>query len=192
MAEAQDYINASSLDIMVIKLGYTTSIFEGARAIVNSEQVAMDFIMCLCGDRISSGCFRDVYEHATDPSKVIKIEYGHERKTEHGTGIDNTFCNVQEFLMWREIEGLKGKLEWVKKWFAPIHWISPSGHVLCMQKTTPQPKRKRPDEIPAFLWDVKQENFGWIGNNLVCHDYAHIPAFTTYRKKMRKVKDIWI
>lgn len=176
---------------MVKKLGYTTSVFEGARAIINSEQVAMDFMMCMCSDRISSGSYRDVYQHATDPSLVIKIEYGHESRKDHDCINHNSFCNIQEFLMWREIEGLKGDFEWVKKWFAPIEWISPSGHILCMKKTTPQPKRKRPDEIPAFLWDVKQANFGWIGNQLVCHDYAHLQAFTTYSKKFQKVKEVW-
>jgi len=176
---------------MTTKLGYDTSVFLGARALLESHHVGTDLIMCLLGPEIANGTFRAVYEHATDPTKVIKIEYGHNKLNDHDSMMNNSFCNIQEFLMWREIEGLKGKYEWVKDWFAPVEWISPSGHILCMKKTIEQPKRKRPEQIPAFLWDVKQGNFGWIGNKFVCHDYAHIPAFTTYSGKMQKVKEIW-
>jgi len=176
---------------MVTKLGYATNVFEGARAILDSQHVGMDFIMCLLGPNISDGNFRAVYEHALDPTKVIKIEYGHGQKSEHDCIMQNSFCNVQEFLMWREIEGLKGELEWVKNWFAPIHWISPGGHILCMERTYSKPDQERPEKIPKFMWDVKWDNFGWIGDNLVCHDYAHINAFTSYSKKMQTVKKIW-
>ena len=176
---------------MVRKLGYYTSVFEGARAILESHNVGMDLIMCMIGPVIANGNFRAVYEHALDPNKVIKVEYGHEKKDSHDSIMNNSYCNVQEFLLWREIEGLKGPLEWVKKWFAPIDWISPSGHIMCMHKTKPMPGKKRPDEIPSFMWDVKQDNFGWIANNLVCHDYPHLPAFTSYKGKMKNVKDFW-
>lgn len=176
---------------MVTKLGYSTNIFEGARAILDSQHVGMDLIMCVIGPIISNGNFRAVYEHALDPSKVIKIEYGHAQKTQHDATMHNTFCNVQEFLMYREIEGLTGKLEWVKDWFAPIHWISPSGHILCMEKTFEKPELERPELVPTFLWDVKQENFGWLGDKLMCHDYAHVPAFTSYKSRFKNVKDRW-
>ncbi|CAG5001882.1 hypothetical protein DYBT9275_02760 [Dyadobacter sp. CECT 9275] len=176
---------------MVTKLGYNTSIFEGARALIESHHVGVDLIMCILGRRISDGNFRAVYEHALDPTKVIKIEYGFSRKDTHDCIMQNSFCNIQEFLLWREIEGLTGKLKWVKNWFAPIEWISPSGHIMCMEKTEQLPDRKRPGKIPEFLWDVKQENFGWIGDKFVCHDYAHVSALITYEKKFQKVKDYW-
>ena len=150
------------------------------------HNVGVDLIMCLLGPKISDGNFRAVYEHAFDPTKVIKIEYSHDKKTDHDCLMQNTFCNVQEFLMYREIEGLTGKLAWVKDWFAPVHWISPSGHVLCMDKTTPMPNRKMPDQIPGFMYDIKPDNFGWIGKKFVCHDYAHVQAFTGYSKRMQK------
>lgn len=176
---------------MVKKIGYSTTMLEGARAILASDNVGMDLICCLVGPNISDGNFRAVYEHSLDPTKVIKIEYGHGEKTVHDSTMQNSFCNVQEFLMWREIENLKNNLAWVKDWFAPVHWISPSGHILCMERTIEYPERARPEKIPSFLWDVKQSNFGWIGDKFVCHDYAHVPAFTTYSKRMQKVKNYW-
>lgn len=110
---------------MVTKLGYSTNIFEGARAILDSQHVGMDLIMCVIGKKISDGMFRAVYEHAFDSNKVIKIEYGHERHDEHDCGGKNSFCNVEEFLLWRDIEKPTEEYAWVKKWFAPVHWISP-------------------------------------------------------------------
>ncbi|WP_159467964.1 hypothetical protein [Dyadobacter sp. 3J3] len=176
---------------MVTKLGYNTTIFEGARAIIQSDHVAIDMIMCMLGRLISNGTYRAVYEHALDPTKVIKIEYGHVQKTDHDCTMQNSYCNIQEFLMWREIEGLTGKLEWVKNWFALIDWISPGGHIMCMAKTSEMPELKRPDKIPRFMWDVKQDNFGWIGDKFVCHDYGHVQAFTSYSTKMMTLKEIW-
>ena len=176
---------------MATKLGYYTSVFHGAKALLESHHVGMDMIMCLLGPEISNGLYRAVYEHALDSTKVIKVEYGYERREAHDSISQNSFCNVQEFLLWREIEGLTGNLEWVKNWFAPIHWISPGGHIMCMEKTHPLPDKDRPNEIPRFMSDVKQANFGWIGDKFVCHDYAHINVLTTYSKKMRTLKDVW-
>lgn len=175
----------------VTKLGYGTNVFQDARAIIDSNHVAMDMIMCLLGTRIANGKYRTVYEHALDPTKIIKIEYGYEDLKDHDCVMRNSFCNVQEFLLWKEIQYFKGSLEWVKDWFAPIEWISPSGHILCMEKTDPKPIAERPEMIPAFLWDVKQDNFGWIGEKLVCHDYAHVAAHTVFNKRMKKVKNVW-
>lgn len=177
---------------MVTKLGYYTSVFDGIKSVLESHIVGVDAMMCLMGHKISDGHFRDVYEHATDPTKVIKVEFGHARKDVHDSVMQNSFCNVQEFLLWREIEGLKGKLSWVKDWFAPIHWISPGGHILCMEKTLEKEELRRPEKIPEFLWDVKQENFGWIGDKFVCHDYANVSALIEYKKGMQRVKDVWI
>lgn len=176
---------------MASKLGYNTGIFEGAKALIESPHVGMDLMMCSLGTRLSNGCFRDVYAHTLNSELVLKIEYGHDRKDEYDTGVNNSFCNVQEFLLWQGIQYLKGPLEWVKQWFAPIEWISPGGHILCMQRTYEMPEKERPEMIPDFLWDVKKENFGWIGDQFVCHDYAHVHAFASYSKKMRKVKHLW-
>lgn len=176
---------------MATKLGYTTGIFETAKSLIDSPHVGMDLIMCQLGPHIGSGTFRAVHESALDAKYVFKVEFGHSRKDGHDTGMNNSFCNIQEYLLWQEIEGLKGPLAWVKDWFAPVEWISPAGHVLCMQRTYEMPEKERPETMPEFLWDVKQSNFGWIGDKFVCHDYAHVHAFIHYRKRMRTVKGRW-
>lgn len=176
---------------MVTKIGYYTSVFQGAQLVIESYNVGIDAIMCLLGPKVGEGQFRAVYEHALDPTKVIKVEYGHERKEVHDSVKNNSFCNVQEYLLYREIEGLKGSLSWVKDWFAPIHWISPSGHILCMERTFEKENIKRPSKVPEFLLDVKSSNFGWIGDKFVCHDYANVSAMVKYERKMMKVDGYW-
>lgn len=91
--------------------------------------------------------------------------------------------------MWAQIEDLCGDLAWVKEWFAPVKWISPNGRVLIMKKTVEKPNKKRPERVPKFLWDVKWDNFGWIGNKFVCHDYGQFYNFMEYRKATRKI--VW-
>ena len=139
--------------------------------------VMLDMIRTMCGKQIGAGAFRDVYDYNLDSKYVIKIERG------------NTDCNIVEYMLWNEIMGLEGDLAWVKNWFAPIWWISPNNKILIMKKTKDISSKKKPDRIPAFMWDVKNSNFGWIGNKYVCHDYGQFYNFINYSKKMRKV--IW-
>jgi hypothetical protein len=41
-----------------------------------------------------------------------------------------------------------------------------------------------PDMIPAFLTDIKRENFGWYDGRIVCVDYAmHLDNLSTRLKK---------
>jgi len=66
-----------------------------------------------------------------------------------------------------------------------------------MQQRKTQPLYSRhekhiPDKIPAFFTDVKPDNWGWIGNQLVCHDYAHcLEKFTRVglNNKMQPTKN---
>jgi len=146
------------------------------------QDVNTDLITTLLGEKLGSGTYRSVYKHNWDDNWVIKIEP------------NNTNCNETEYILWDEVQGLIGDLAWVKDWFAPIHWISPNGKILCMQRTYPYPKNKklqRPDKIPSFFTDVKWGNFGWIGNKFVCHDYGFIYKFIKYENKMQKVKNTW-
>jgi len=57
-----------------------------------------------------------------------------------------------------------------------------------MQKTEEKPNKPRPKEIPDFFTDIKWDNFGWIGNKFVCHDYGFLYRFIKYENKMRKIK----
>lgn len=142
-----------------------------------NEDIVNDMISSLCGEKIGSGQFRDVFHYKLDDRYVIKLERGETRG------------NVTEELLWYEVQGLKGELAWVKKWFASINWVSPNGKILVMEKTEIRKGKKRPDKVPYFFMDVKYDNFGWIGNRFVCHDYGFLNKFIKYSKKKQKV--VW-
>lgn len=142
--------------------------------IENDPEVTLDLISSICGKFIGGGCFRNVFEYNPDPDFVVKIE--------HGTGR----ANIVEHQIWEEVSGLCGNLAFVKKWFAPVKWISPSGRILVMQRTEILEGKKKPEKVPTFLWDIKPDNFGWIGNKYVCHDYGFFHALTNYSKRMKK------
>lgn len=147
-----------------------------ANSLLKIPSISLDLVTSLCGDFLGSGTFRSVFDYNLDNKYVIKIEPR------------NTNCNQTEYAIWDEVRWLKGDLAWVTKWFAPIKWISPNGRILVMQKTSKKPRKEKPKKIPAFLWDVKEDNFGWIGNNYVCHDYGQFYNLIHYSKKMKKVK----
>ena len=139
---------------------------------LDSPAFIEDMAKFLVGRHIGSGIHRDVYEYALDHTKVIKIERKH-------------FYNIYEYEFWCQISENKE----IRKWFAPIHWISNFGTILIQSKTTPlhfdQVSKLK---VPDFLTDVKMDNFGWFEGRLVCHDYAFMSR-VFYRglrtKKMR-------
>lgn len=136
-----------------------------------------DIFNSLCGNFIGEGFSRCVFDHATDINLVVKI----------ATTSQGVRSNCSEFEIWDEVKGLKGNLLWVKDWLAPVEYISENGNVLIMHKTFQKPNKKNPTEVPKFLLDVKENNFGWIGNKYVCHDYGFIHGFIKYEKKFKKV-----
>jgi hypothetical protein len=109
----------------------------------------------VCGTLLGEGIGRRVYEYLPDPRYVVKVEY------EGGS-----FQNIVEWEAWQDIQYTK----WAE-WFAPCLQISPNGAVLLQERTTPA--TKRPPKLPNFMSDLKKENFGMIGNKLVCHDYGY-------------------
>ena len=151
---------------------------ERANSMIKIPALAYDFVTVICSEFIGSGATRSVFEYSLNDKYVVKIEPR------------NTNGNTTEWMMWNEIQHLTGSLEWVKKWFAPVKWISPNGRILLMERTKPhthKTKKVRPEKIPSFLWDVKEDNFGWIGDNYVCHDYGQFYNMINYPKKMKKV-----
>lgn len=115
-----------------------------------------DMFAFICGEKISSGQFRDVFDYNMDPKFVVKIQ------KESGN-----FSNILEFELWNYVKGTP-----YGKYFAPCSWISGNGRILLQRKTKPITKtRKAPDYIPSFFLDVKDENFGFIGTQFVAHDY---------------------
>lgn len=116
-----------------------------------------DALGLLFGRRLARGTFRDVYEHATDPTCVVKVEA---RKTE--------FCNQAEWAIWTESQGHEWRL-----WLAPCVSISAFGTALVQRRTTPLPPDKRPALVPNFLADLKLENWGMLDGRPVVHDYGN-------------------
>lgn len=144
------------------------------------QDVNTDLILSLCGKKLGAGVYRTVYEYNLDNRYVIKIEP------------NSTESNITEYLLWSEIKGLIGDLAWVKDWFAPILWMSPNGKILVMRKTDEKANKERPKAVPAFFTDLKRDNFGWIGNKFVCHDYGFFHKFINYSSKMQSIhKDCW-
>lgn len=167
----------------LVRLENNLNSLEEVSNISRLQDVNTDLILSLCGKKIGSGTYRTVYNYNFHEKYVIKLEP------------NNTDCNVSEYILWDEIQGLKGDLAWVKDWFAPVLWMSPNGKILVMEKTSENPKNKkleRPREVPAFFTDLKYDNWGWIGNRFVCHDYGFLFKFIKYEKKMQKIKkDAW-
>lgn len=132
--------------------------------------LAIDMFAMMKGEKLGSGAYRDVFECNLNPKWVIKVEAG--RK----------WCNVAEFLIWRDWQNCPK----IAEWLAPIHHISPDGHILIQSRTKPLNRRKLPKTLPKFLTDIKPENFGILNGRVVCHDYAFI--LSTLKHDHRKVK----
>tara|TARA_R100000656_G_C3952223_1_gene128652 strand:- start:226 stop:747 length:522 start_codon:yes stop_codon:yes gene_type:complete len=141
--------------------------------------VLMDFVTVLCGKKLGAGTYRTVYEYNLDTNYVVKIEPL------------NTGQNMNEYMIWNQVQYFHGDLAWVKDWFAPVKWISPNGRILIMERTqeTRMVRKnyvERPKKVPSFFTDVHHGNFGWIGKRLVCHDYAFPYRFMEFKKRFRK------
>ena len=158
-----------------MKLSNNLNNIEEVCNLFHLQDVNTDLILMMLGRKLGSGTYRSVYEYNMNPKLVVKIEP------------NSTECNITEFLLWDEIRELKGNLAWVKDWFAPVHYCSPNGKILIMEKTVKKDKEK-PKKVPHFMSDVKDNNFGWIGNKFVCHDYGFIYKFINYNKKLVNVK----
>lgn len=127
-----------------------------------STLTRMELIYAVLGQHLGSGCFRDVWSCAFDPSLVIKIE-----KEDHPPHFDNTV----EWKIWQEVQFDED----IAKWFAPCVGISPGGRVLVMKRTQPVTEAELEvaiPRIPRFFHDVHAKNWGRIGDRYVCHDYA--------------------
>lgn len=111
----------------------------------------------MAGEKIGSGIGRHVFEYLPDKSLVIKFELK-----------CKSFQNVMEWETWQATQ-FYGP---VRKWFAPCVSISDCGTILLQKRTHSRPREKYPGKIPAYLTDTKYSNYGFIGNQLVCHDYG--------------------
>lgn len=132
--------------------------------------LSRDLYNIVCGKKIGSGIGRKVFTNRLDPTTVIKIE------TRGGS-----FQNIMEWEVWDYVKGSKA----ISAWFAPCVAISPSGLVLVQKRTAPARERDFPRRVPKCFTDMKRENWGFVGNKLVCHDYGYIASsgITTKTKK---------
>ena len=126
---------------------------------MSNEAVFRDAFNMLCGDKIGYGIHREVFKCKIRPDLVVKVENQELRN----------FSNVMEDKFWAD----NSHYEPVKKWLCPIEFLSPDGRLMLMRRVEPiRETVKLPDKLPAFLTDIKRENFGWLDGKLVCVDYA--------------------
>lgn len=117
-----------------------------------------DLAALFLGEEIGVGTYRTVWSTNLNAERVIKREGG-----------DASFSNVLEWEVWQVVKDTKHA-----RWFAPCYAISPCG-IWMIQHRTAEIKdiAALPKKIPAFLTDIKVPNWGWIGDQLVCHDYGN-------------------
>lgn len=134
----------------------------------------------ICGELIGFGCYRSVYALKGNPDYVVKIE------DDPTTG---TFANITE---WRNYINNR---EWkfLADYLAPCELITEDGRVLIQRRVTFKSKELYPTHVPIMFTDIKTANFGWIGKQFVCCDYAYIPVCVVQKGgiKMQRVEN-WI
>lgn len=127
---------------------------------MTSKETFEDCFNLLCGEMIGDGIHRDVFECRIDPTLVVKVE---------NDGDWRYFANVHEMKFWNDHEDSPK----IARWLAPCKWLSPEGKVLLQRRVQPiRDSDELPAKLPAFLNDVKRENYGWLDGKLVCFDYA--------------------
>lgn len=118
-----------------------------------------DAFNMLCGERIGEGAFRTVYECRIRDDLVVKVEASESRH----------FSNVMESKFHADHQFN----DRVARWLAPIEYLSLDGRILLQKRVRPVGHGDvLPTHLPAFLTDIKRENFGWLNGELVCIDYA--------------------
>lgn len=121
------------------------------------EAVYEDTFNMLCGRLIGEGVHRKVFTCKIRNDLVVKVEQSEFRE----------FANVIEMRLWCNSSDA------VKAWLAPCEFLSPDARVLLQRKVDPVPEGYvMPEKVPAFLSDLKRENFGILDGRLVCVDYA--------------------
>ena len=131
-----------------------------------------DAFNLLCHHKLGSGIHRDVFECRIDDKLVVKVENDLPWRY---------FANVLEMKFWNDNQ----HYEPVAKWLAPCEYLSPDGLVMLQRRVEPlRASDKLPEKLPAFLTDIKADNFGLLDGRVVCFDYAlNITSPSTRQKK---------
>lgn len=130
-----------------------------------TNTISRDLLDLTRGEKLGEGMSRYVYVHRLDPSLVIKFETD-----------ARSFQNIAEWEVWKWVCGTK-----MERWFAPCVDISPNGSILIQKRCEPIQSAQRPKMLPAYLCDLKRENFGMFEKRVVCCDYG------TMLSSLRKV-----
>jgi hypothetical protein len=132
-----------------------------------------DAFNLLCGKLLGEGIHRKVFECRLRDDLVVKVESEENWRY---------FANVLEMRFWNDHEHYKK----VADWLSPCEYLSPDGRILLQRKASPIVELSvLPEQVPAFLSDLKPENFGMLDGRLVCLDYAlTIPNPSTRLKKV--------
>jgi hypothetical protein len=108
-------------------------------------------------EMIGEGAHRRVYTLKDWPDYVVKIE-------KHAS-VATT--NIIEMQTWLEAPAEHDK------WLAPARAYAAFGFLLFQDRTTPvKDISEMPERIPNWLTDTKIQNWGWLKDRVVCHDYG--------------------
>lgn len=140
---------------------------------IDNREIHVDAFNLLCGKKIGSGIHRDVFDCRIRDDLVVKVE----------TEIDHRyFANVFEEKFYSDHEHYKK----VSDWLAPVEFLSPDGRLLLQKRCDPIKDEEIPDMLPAWMTDIKAENFGRYEGRIVLVDYAMtIPSPSVRLKKWR-------
>jgi hypothetical protein len=141
-----------------------------------NDQVYVDAFNLLCGEKLGDGYSREVFRCKLRPDLVVKVEAAEYR----------TFANVHEMQFWDDNQFCKK----ISAWLAPCEYLSPDGRLLLQKRCDPIPSTmKMPFKVPAFMADLKRDNFGLLDGKIVCIDYALTDATPSMRLKKSHLDD---
>lgn len=132
------------------------------------------FNSLLTGHWLGAGIHRDVYTCPLRDDLVVKVEKGEDDDRRN-------FANVREWEFWDEHRHCKE----IARWLAPCTMLSYDGRLLVQERIDPLGQaEKLPEQVPAFLTDLKRSNFGRLKGKIVCADYGFtIPSPSTRLRK---------
>lgn len=150
----------------------TTETIKDVIKLFDNAEIMMAYHDMLCGDMISEGCSRTVYECEYDKSCVIKIAR------------DEPNDNILEWEVWETV-----KYADIKAWFAPCVKISENGRILIQKKTKPLTDKQWEslEKLPSFMSDIKRANFGMYKSHICSHDYAFTFFRLNFDKRLRNI-----
>lgn len=141
-------------------------------AYFSKNVITLDFYRMIVGDHLGGGIGRQVFVYEPNPRMVIKFEIG-----------GQSFQNIHEWTLWRALEGSEHA-----KWIAPCMSISPCGSILMQQRTSPlRGPEELPDRVPAWMADMKEDNWGLLDGRAVLHDYGWHRLLNENLKHMKRL-----